>query len=73
MTVVFGFSILIRQAKPVPSKKNVINFCEEGKLWKAFGKRLSIIWASKKAFKNVDSPGHDEGIVLSSIYVQRGR
>ena len=33
-----GFSILIRQAKPVPSKKNVINFCEEGKLWKAFGK-----------------------------------
>ena len=62
--MVFGFFILIRQAKPVRSKKSVINLCDEGKLSKAFcGKRKN----------HVDPPGQNEGIVLSSIYVQRGR
>ena len=60
----FRFSILIRQAKPVLSKKSVINPCDEGKLSKAF---------CEKHKNHVDPPGHNEGIVLSSIYVQRGR
>ena len=58
------FSILIRQAKPVLSKKSVINPCDEGKLSKAF---------CAKHKNHVDPPGQNEGIVLSSIYVQRGR
>ena len=58
------FSILIRQAKPVLSKKSVINPCDEGKLSKAF---------CEKHKNHVDPPGQNEGIVLSSIYVQRGR
>ena len=58
------FSILIRQAKPVLSKKTVINPCDEGKLSKAF---------CEKHKNHVDPPGQNEGIVLSSIYVQRGR
>ena len=58
------FSILIRQAKPVLSKKSVINPCDEGKLSKAF---------CEKHKNHVDPPGENEGIVLSSIYVQRGR
>ena len=58
------FSILIRQAKPVLSKKSVINPCDEGKLSKAF---------REKHKNHVDPPGQNEGIVLSSIYVQRGR
>ena len=58
------FSILIRQAKPVLSKKSVINLCDEGKLSKAF---------CEKHKNHVDPPGQNEGIVLSSIYVQRGR
>lgn len=57
-------SILIRQAKPVLSKKSVINPCDEGKLSKAF---------CEKHKNHVDPPGQNEGIVLSSIYVQRGR
>ena len=60
----FRFSILIRQAKPVLSKKSVINPCDEGKLSKAF---------CEKHKNHVDPPGQNEGIVLSSIYVQRGR
>ena len=56
------FSILIRQAKPVLSKKSVINPCDEGKLSKAF---------CEKHKNHVDPPGQNEGIVLSSIYVQR--
>ena len=58
------FSILIRRAKPVLSKKSVINPCDEGKLSKAF---------CEKHKNHVDPPGQNEGIVLSSIYVQRGR
>ena len=58
------FSILIKQAKPVLSKKSVINPCDEGKLSKAF---------CEKHKNHVDPPGQNEGIVLSSIYVQRGR
>ena len=58
------FSILIRQAKPVLSKKSVINPCDEGKLSKAF---------CEKHKNHVDPLGQNEGIVLSSIYVQRGR
>ena len=57
-------SILIRQAKPMLSKKSVINPCDEGKLSKAF---------CEKHKNHVDPPGQNEGIVLSSIYVQRGR
>ena len=58
------FSILIRQAKPVLSKKSVINPCDEGKLSKAF---------CEKHKNHVDPPGQNEGTVLSSIYLQRGR
>ena len=46
------------------SKKSVINLCDEGKLSKAF---------CEKHKNHVDPPGQNEGIVLSSIYVQRGR
>ena len=42
------FSILIRQAKPVLSKKSVINPCDEGKLSKAF---------CEKHKNHVDPPG----------------
>ena len=32
---------------------------------------MESLWKKRKT--HVDPPGHDEGIVLSSIYVQRGR